>query len=110
MGGLQACPGLASRRPKLNGAFDMKKLYGGLIAVIALSGGALALAQTAAAELTAKDVIAKLESAGYTAITDVEKDDGVWEVDATSPAGEPVELDIDPASGKVLREQPDDRD
>lgn len=89
-----------------------KRLVG--IAVLALGVGApLVHAQdqnAASPQLDAKQIIAKLESAGYTRIEDVEKDDGVWEVDATNSAGQRVELDVDPATGNVLREAPDDND
>jgi uncharacterized membrane protein YkoI len=86
----------------------MKKLLSG-IAVLGLAVGALAQAQNATnAELDVKQIIAKLEAAGYTRIHDVEKDDGVWEVEATNSAGQRVELDVDPVSGTVLREELDD--
>lgn len=82
-----------------------------LLAALALAAAPMVMAQTqTGAELDAKQVIAKLESAGYSAIEDIEKDDGVWEVEAINPAGQRVELDVDPISGKVLREEPDDRD
>jgi hypothetical protein len=91
----------------------MKKLLTG-IAVLGLAASAPALfaqSQTATnAELDAKQIITKLESAGYTHIQDIEKDDGVWEVEATNTAGERVELEVDPVSGNVVREEPDDRD
>lgn len=91
----------------------MKKLLSG-IALLGLFASApmlIAQAQNApATELDAKQIIAKLESAGYTKIHDVEKDDGVWEVEATNSAGQRVELEVDPVSGNVVREQPDDRD
>ena len=91
----------------------MKKLLSS-IAVLGLAVSAPALmvqAQNAtSAELDAKQIIAKLEAAGYTRIHDVEKDDGIWEVEATNSAGQRVELDVDPVSGNVLREEPDDWD
>ena len=90
----------------------MKKLLSGLAVLgLAVSAPALVHAQTATnAELDAKQIIAKLEAAGYTRIHDVEKDDGIWEVEATNSAGQRVELDVDPVSGNVLREEPDDWD
>ncbi|NLG77401.1 MAG: PepSY domain-containing protein [Xanthomonadaceae bacterium] len=84
------------------------------IALLGLAASAPALyaqAQNAAsAELDAKQIIAKLESAGYTRIEDVEKDDGVWEVEATNSAGQRVELKVDPVTGAVLYEERDDWD
>lgn len=58
--------------------------------------------------LTASEVRAALEAAGYRAIRDLDFDDGVWEADATNPANRRVELKIDPVSGQVLREKLDD--
>ena len=91
----------------------MKKLLSSIeVLGLAVSAPALVVqAQNAtSAELDAKQIIAKLEAAGYTRIQDVEKDDGIWEVEATNSAGERVELDVDPVSGNVLREEPDDWD
>jgi len=92
----------------------MKKVTAGILSVaLALFATQSLMAQgtqPARAELTAKEVIAKLEAAGYRSITDVEKDDGVWEVDAVNAAGERVELDVDPVTGEILREYPDDND
>jgi len=78
--------------------------------ILGLTAAGSASAQQAAApaaELTVAQIVQKLESLGYTAIEDIEKDDGVWEVEATSANGTRVELDVDPTDGRVLREQPD---
>lgn len=91
----------------------MKKVFAGsLVAIVATFGAQalLAQAQPQQSQLTASQIISLLENAGYTQITDVEKDDGVWEVDAISPKGERVELDLDPVTGKILRERPNDDD
>ena len=68
-----------------------------------------ALAQSPAAQgtLSPAEIVQKVEAAGYTNVHDLEFDDGRWEVDATSPAGVAVDLDVDAATGKVLH---DDRD
>lgn len=89
-----------------------KAIASTVVALFAAFGAHALLAQTQATgqELSAKQIIEKLESAGYTQIHDVEKDDGVWEVDAVNSAGERVELDVDPVSGKIIRERPDDND
>jgi uncharacterized membrane protein YkoI len=92
----------------------MKLAIAGISATVAAVLAAPVLfAQTpnaTATELDAKQIIAKLESAGYSSISDVEKDDGVWEVDAVNSAGKRVEVDVDPVSGDVLQEHPDDND
>jgi hypothetical protein len=92
----------------------MKKVFAGsLVAIVATFGAQALLAQAQpqpSQQLTASQIISLLENAGYTQITDVEKDDGVWEVDAVSPKGERVEIDLDPVSGKIIRERPNDDD
>src|SRR5688572_18236785 len=84
------------------GTFAMKKLVG--LSVIALAVSAhLAFAQTAPAnEMDVNQIIRNLETAGYTDVHDLEKDDGIFEAEATNTAGQRVELDIDPATGAVL--------
>lgn len=58
--------------------------------------------------LSATEVRAGLEAAGYSRIHDLDFDDGYWEADATNSLGQRVELRIDPISGAVLREKLDD--
>jgi len=81
-----------------------------VLALVLGSAGGIAWAQQpeAAADLTMVQVVQKLESSGYTNIHDVEKDDGVWEVEATAPNGTRVELELDLKDGRILREAPDD--
>lgn len=94
----------------------MYKTIAGCVAMaVVLGGSAVALAQnvepSAPAELTIHQLIAKLEATGYTAIDDVEKDDGHWEAEATNAAGQRVEVEVDVRTGAILREEPDnDRD
>ena len=58
--------------------------------------------------LTAAQIRAALEAAGYTQIRDLEYDsDGYWEADARNAQGQRVELHIDPRTGAVLREERD---
>lgn len=94
----------------------MKMLAGksivGLAAVAALVTGHFAVAQTATTSnwLDPNEVIRNLEGAGYTDVHDLEKDDGIYEAEATNASGQRVDLDIDPSTGNVLREEPDDDD
>ncbi len=95
-----------------------------LIATLALTGGLLgagatiapAFAQNAAPAVTStapataqsnwmsiKDVLTKLEAAGYRDFREVERDDNRYEVKATDPQGQRVELDVDPVTGDVLK-------
>lgn len=52
--------------------------------------------------LSEDDVRASLASGGYTHVHDVKFDDGMWEAKAEDHAGKDVELQIDPATGKVV--------
>ncbi|MET0985380.1 MAG: PepSY domain-containing protein [Steroidobacteraceae bacterium] len=89
----------------------MNKTFAALIAATVVTGSSVVLAQTtqptAPAELTIQQVIDKLETAGYTAIGDVEKDDGHWEAEATNKAAQRVEVELDSSTGAVVREEPD---
>lgn len=82
----------------------MKKTLLAMLALIATAPMVLAQTQPRT-ELSAREVIAKLEEAGYTAIDEIDKDDGVWEVEATNPSGQRVEIHIDPRTGEILREK-----
>ena len=72
-----------------------------------LAAAALVAAGTAAAQdgLTAVQVRAQLEAQGYTAINDVEFDDGMWEADARSADGNRVEVRLDPKTGQVYADE-----
>ena len=73
------------------------------VATVALVGHAGA----AATELPLSQVIALLESLGYTAFDDIEREKGVWEIEATAPNRARVELQVDPQDGRILNERPD---
>lgn len=63
---------------------------------------------TAASVLSAQEIVAALQGAGYRNIHDVEfDDDGYWEAEATNASGQCVDLYINPTTGAVLREQLD---
>jgi len=97
-----------------------------LIATLALTGGLIgagadesagegqggdetaspAAATTPAAQsswMSLKDVQTKLEAAGYTDFREIERDKNKYEVKATDPQGQRVELDVDPVTGDVLK-------
>ncbi|RPE79941.1 PepSY domain-containing protein [Vulcaniibacterium tengchongense] len=59
------------------------------------------------ANLTERDVRARLAAAGYTNIHDVDYEDGIWNAEADDPSGRDVELKIDPATGKVIGKEKD---
>jgi hypothetical protein len=58
--------------------------------------------------MNAGAVSSKLETAGYTRITEIEADDGVYEVDATAPEGYRVDLKVHPRTGEILHRERDD--
>lgn len=60
--------------------------------------------------LSATDIQSRLAAQGYTNIRDIEYDDGRWEVEATNPRGESVDLKLDPRDGRILREKVDHDD
>ncbi len=53
--------------------------------------------------MSLKDVQTKLEAAGYTDFREIERDKDKYEVKATDPQGQRVELDVDPVTGEVLK-------
>ncbi|WP_435750462.1 PepSY domain-containing protein [Thauera sp. AutoDN2] len=90
-------------------------LTGGLIGAGATIAPAFAQNTVPAASATAvapaaqsswmsiKDVLDKLEAAGYTDFREIEREKNKYEVKATDPQGQRVELDIDPLSGDILK-------
>ncbi|MDX6806274.1 PepSY domain-containing protein [Terrihabitans rhizophilus] len=58
--------------------------------------------------MSAGAVSSKLEAQGYTRITEIEADDGVYEVDATAPEGHRVDLKVNPTTAEILRSERDD--
>lgn len=58
--------------------------------------------------LSADQIVAALQQAGYTRVRGVEYEDGYWEAEATNTANLAVELRVDAVTGAVLREQLDD--
>lgn len=97
-----------------------------LIATLALTGGLIgagaaiapafaqsvtpaaspAAATTPAAQsswMSLKDVQTKLEAAGYTDFREIERDKNKYEVKATDPQGQRVELAVDPVTGEILK-------
>lgn len=59
------------------------------------------------ARLSEPDVRARLTSAGYTGIHDVEFDHGIWTAEADDSAGKSVKISIDPTTGKVMGREKD---
>lgn len=53
------------------------------------------------------DIEARLATAGYSDVHDVEFDDGVWKADARDSSGRKVELRLDPEEGRIIGEHRD---
>ncbi|HVL08412.1 MAG TPA: PepSY domain-containing protein [Burkholderiaceae bacterium] len=58
--------------------------------------------------LSMRDLLAKLEGQGYRAFTDIDRDAGVWEVEATDPQGRRVDLKVSGYDGRILNSKFDD--
>lgn len=58
--------------------------------------------------LSMRDLLAKLEGQGYRAFTDIDRDAGVWEVEATDPQGRRVDLKVSGYDGRILYSKFDD--
>lgn len=58
--------------------------------------------------LTAADVTAAVEAAGYTGINDLDLDDAVWDLEALSPDGQQVDVRVHGFSGEILVVEIDD--
>ncbi len=56
-----------------------------------------------AAWLSIRDLLDRLEAQGYSDFTEVERDDGRYEVKAKDAQGQRVELDVHPVTAEVLK-------
>lgn len=72
----------------------------GAIAALFLSTGGAVAAQ--AASMTAAQVTARLQAAGYTHVRDVEREGGHFDADAMKN-GQSVHLHVDAATGAITR-------
>lgn len=63
---------------------------------------------TQSTTLTAAHIVDVLQRAGYTRITDVSFDDGVWEAEATNAQKQRVDLKLDPDTATIISEKLDD--
>ncbi len=58
--------------------------------------------------LTMRELLARLERQGYRDITDIERDAGVWEVEASDARGHRLDLKVSGHDGRVLHSKFDD--
>ena len=61
----------------------------------------------AVSQLGEADIRAQLSSAGYTGVSDVKLDDGMWKAKGRTAGGEKVEVRLDPATGAVVAQEKD---
>lgn len=85
------------------------------LATTLLAGGALvaapvlaqatttATSAATAAELSIKQIVDRVEAAGYRDIKEVEREDDRYEVKATTADGRRAELYLDPVSGDITK-------
>jgi hypothetical protein len=69
----------------------------------AVESAATAAPTPAPATLTLRQVLDKLEAAGYRQFQKIEQERTYFEVEATNPQGQRVELDIDAVTGEILK-------
>lgn len=65
-----------------------------------------AFAEPGGSLLSAPQVRSLLTKQGYTLVTDMELDHGVWEADATNAQGIRVDVFVDPRTGQVISDEP----
>lgn len=75
-----------------------------ILAGLGLMAGGMAWAQ---GTMPLSQVIRGLEDKGYV-VTEVDVEVDEIEIEARSPSGQRVELDVDPATGAIRRERPRD--
>jgi hypothetical protein len=78
-----------------------------VVGAASLLSGGVALAEDderAATPEEEESVRTALEAQGYSGVDDIEVDDGRFELDAISPAGQAVDLELDLATLEILRE------
>ncbi len=49
------------------------------------------------------EIIKSLEDRGYKNISEVEFEDGAWEIEAHPVGGKEIEIHVDPIAGKILK-------
>ena len=75
----------------------------GAVLVPALAQNAPAGTSSQASGMSLQEVQSKLESAGYRDFEKIERERTKYEVKATDPQGQRVELYVDPVTGDILK-------
>lgn len=75
-------------------------LFGFAGAAVALAGGP-ALADDWCGPVTAEQAVAIARSVGLVRVTEVECDDGEWEVEGHDASGREIEVEIDSRTGRI---------
>lgn len=85
-----------------------RRLAALVVAAMAVaSNTAWAASRPPSGALPLSSIVLKLEQAGFAPVVEVEFDDGVWEIEAYADAGK-RRLEVDPMSGQVTSDRPDD--
>lgn len=73
-----------------------------LVPAFAQNGATTPAAASQGSWLTLHEIQLKIEALGYRELTKIEREDDKYEVKATDPQGQRVEIDVDPITGAVL--------
>ncbi len=73
------------------------------IAAIALSLASTAALSQAASGITAEQAAEIARKNGMATVEEIDRDDGKWEVEGRQDNGREIEIDIDMATGKVIK-------
>lgn len=66
-----------------------------------------ALADRCIGPVSAEEAIRIARTAGLVRVTEVECDDGTWEVEGRDAAGREIEVEVDPRSGRIIKVERD---
>lgn len=97
------------RKTWIHGAWPFPLVAGAATLLVVASVAAEPAAGTSAPQpkVSITQVLEVLEGKGYQNVHDLEWEGGAWEVEATDPSGNPVDLVVNGDTGDVVTEQPD---
>lgn len=85
-----------------------KIFLAGSLMLACMAFGSVAIADTPGQDwIPMEKVISIVKDHGYTSISELEADDGHWEGDGIKN-GQKYEFHVDPHSGKITKDKPDD--
>lgn len=104
----QPLPALLGYQWMLQAGMAMTTLTLALLKAQHLALGAASPLAPQGARLTIRDIHDHVAAAGYREISEIEWEDGYYEVEALAPDGQPVELKVNSDSGAIEDCQPRD--